>query len=191
LDIACPVTTLTFDPLSRGGDGNADAAVEADAAFTDHGAALFRYLAQWTGDPDRAEDLVQETFVRFLEHPPNDPARVRAWLFRVGTNLARETTRRHRRQRTLLLEHPVDIPGPAPIDDPGRNAERTETRATVRAALDALHPRDRTILLMRESGFRHREIAEAVGTTTKAVGTLIARALDHLARRLDHPGRET
>jgi DNA-directed RNA polymerase specialized sigma24 family protein len=37
---------------------------------------------------------------------------------------------------------------------------------------------------MREEGFTHREIAEAVGTTTGSVGTLIARALDRLAERL-------
>jgi DNA-directed RNA polymerase specialized sigma24 family protein len=37
---------------------------------------------------------------------------------------------------------------------------------------------------MREEGFAHREIAEAVGTTTGSVGTLIARALDRLAQQL-------
>jgi len=40
------------------------------------------------------------------------------------------------------------------------------------------------VLLMREEGFAHREIAEAVGTTTASVGTMIARALDKLARLL-------
>ena len=40
------------------------------------------------------------------------------------------------------------------------------------------------MLLMREEGFSHREIAEAVGTTTGSVGTMIARALDKLAARL-------
>ena len=39
----------------------------------------------------------------------------------------------------------------------------------------------RLVLLMREAGFRHRESAEAVGTTTKSVGTMIARALRKLA----------
>jgi DNA-directed RNA polymerase specialized sigma24 family protein len=37
---------------------------------------------------------------------------------------------------------------------------------------------------MREEGFTHREIADAVGTTTKSVGTLIARALDRMAGAL-------
>jgi DNA-directed RNA polymerase specialized sigma24 family protein len=44
-------------------------------------------------------------------------------------------------------------------------------------ALDALSDKERTAVLMREEGFSHKEIADAVGTTTGSVGTLIARAL--------------
>ncbi len=54
----------------------------------------------------------------------------------------------------------------------------------MRAALATLNEKERTVLLMREEGFTHREIAEAVGTTTGSVGTMIARALDRLAERL-------
>jgi RNA polymerase sigma-70 factor (ECF subfamily) len=54
----------------------------------------------------------------------------------------------------------------------------------VQQALAGLPERDRTLLLMREEGFSHREIAEAVGTTTGSVGTMIARALDKLAAEL-------
>jgi DNA-directed RNA polymerase specialized sigma24 family protein len=55
----------------------------------------------------------------------------------------------------------------------------------VREALLTLGEKERAILLMREEGFAHREIAVAVGTTTKSVGTMIARALEKLSRRLD------
>jgi RNA polymerase sigma factor (sigma-70 family) len=74
------------------------------------------------------------------------------------------------------------LPGPAP--DPAAAPERAEVVGRVRAALAALSERDRTILLMREEGFTHREIADAVGTTTQSVGTLIARALDKMAGAL-------
>jgi DNA-directed RNA polymerase specialized sigma24 family protein len=40
------------------------------------------------------------------------------------------------------------------------------------------------MLLMREEGFSHREIADAVGTTTGSVGTMLVRALDRLAALL-------
>jgi DNA-directed RNA polymerase specialized sigma24 family protein len=47
-----------------------------------------------------------------------------------------------------------------------------------------LGEKERTVLLMREEGFSHREIADAVGTTTGSVGTMIVRALDKLAAEL-------
>ena len=56
---------------------------------------------------------------------------------------------------------------------------------TKAAALAGLSGKERMALLMREEGFAQREIAEAVGTTTGSVGTLIARALDKLAERID------
>lgn len=62
--------------------------------------------------------------------------------------------------------------------------EREEARERVRRALAALSEKERLLLLMREEGFKHREIAAAVGTTTASVGTLIARALVKLAGHL-------
>jgi RNA polymerase sigma factor (sigma-70 family) len=57
----------------------------------------------------------------------------------------------------------------------------------VREALDELSAKERTALLMREEGFRHREIAEAIGTTTGSVGTLLSRAIRKAALRLGEP----
>ena len=66
--------------------------------------------------------------------------------------------------------------------------ERGEVRAKARAALDALSPRDREILLMRYSGFSYREIAEAVGVAATSVGTLLARAEKRFARAVADAG---
>jgi RNA polymerase sigma factor (sigma-70 family) len=71
-----------------------------------------------------------------------------------------------------------------PARDAAEDVEREEARERVRRALAALSEKERLLLLMREEGFKHREIAEAVGTTTASVGTLIARALVKLAGQL-------
>jgi RNA polymerase sigma-70 factor (ECF subfamily) len=73
--------------------------------------------------------------------------------------------------------------GDAPRD-PESKAESKERKRVVRQALAMLQEKEQTVLLMREEGFSHREIAEAVGTTTGSVGTMIARALDKLAKEL-------
>jgi len=149
-----------------------------------HRPALLRYLARYTGDPDQAEDLVQETFVRLRERPPADRTEPRRWLFTVATNLARDAHRVARRREALTAAAGDDLPLPAPPADPAAETERADLRRAVRAALDALNDRERTVLLMREEGFTHREIAEAVETTTGSVGTMIARALDKVGRAL-------
>jgi RNA polymerase sigma factor (sigma-70 family) len=149
-----------------------------------HRAALFRYLTRYTGDPDQAEDLVQETFVRLRDRPPPDRTEPRRWLFTVATNLARDAHRVARRRDALGAAAWDRMPRPDPPPDPATEVERAELRQRVQSALATLNERERTVLLMREEGFTHREIAEAVDTTTGSVGTMIARALDKVVRAL-------
>lgn len=151
--------------------------------FELHADALYRYLARLSGDADLAADAVQETFARYMRHAPAD-AHARFWLFRVGTNIVREWTRTRARRNKLLQT----IPAPAVLGDappqPDAQLDRKRIGQLVRAALDRLPERERTLLLMREAGFTHREMAEATGTTTKSVGSMLARALTRLAREL-------
>jgi RNA polymerase sigma factor (sigma-70 family) len=160
-----------------------DGTLDATQLFREHYPALFRYLARLVGDPDAAADAAQEAFVRFLERSPA-PDAARAWLFRVGTNAAREAARTRARRLRLLEADPARAPLGQPPAAPDAELEANERRRMVRNALARLTERDRVILLMREEGFTHREIAEAVGTTTGSVGTMVARALDKLAHHL-------
>jgi RNA polymerase sigma factor (sigma-70 family) len=153
--------------------------------FERHHAELYRYVARFTGEPDLAEDVVQDVFVRLAERPPADQGQVRGWLFRVATTVAIDAMRGARRRLTLLRGRPERQPLGDPPPDPAAALERAETGRRVRAALGELTQKERAILLMREEGFAHREIAVAVGTTTQSVGTMIARALEKLARHLD------
>jgi RNA polymerase sigma-70 factor (ECF subfamily) len=145
--------------------------------------ALVRYLTRFTRDPDTAADLAQETFIRYVEREPDD-TNPRAWLFTVATHLARDHVRIWNRRVVLMNE----APGEAPMGEAPRAADEEleveESRAMVRSALDRLSHRERTLLLMREEGFSHEEMAKATGTTTKSVGTMLVRALRKLASEL-------
>lgn len=151
---------------------------------------LERYLARLTGDPDLAQDLAQEAFFRLLQQSPH-PEAARPWLFRVATNLVRDSARRTRRRQVLALDGRAPAAHGDPPPPPDRSVERDRSRRLVRAALNGLSDKERTALLMREEGFRHREIAEALGTTTGSVGTLLSRAIRKAARRLGSPGEES
>lgn len=152
----------------------------ASELFENHHDALFRYLVRLSGDPDIAADAAQEAFVRLLDRAPMGPAE-RAWLFKVGTNYVLESRRTASRRGRLLDGRGVQTMGDAPRD-PHASVEADERRRVVMAALNRLSEKERVALLMREEGFSHREIAEAVGTTTGSVGTLLARTLERLAR---------
>lgn len=153
--------------------------------FEAHHDDLRRYLVRLTGDPGVAEDASQQAFTRLVDRLPDEPENPRAWLFTVATNAARDALRTRARRGRILREEGHRVPRPRPAPDPSEAHDRRKARRRVRRALDRLSERDRTVLLMREEGFRHREIAEAVGTTTKSVGTMIARALEKLAGELD------
>lgn len=162
---------------------SSDDRLAADELFARHHPPLKRYLARLTGDQDLAADVAQETFVRLLEHQP-PPTAVRPWLFRVATNLVRDTGRRTRRHQVLALDGRAPAAHGDPPSAPDQHVDRERCRRLVRAALDELSPKERKALLMREEGFRHREIAEALGTTTGSVGTLLSRAIRKAADRL-------
>ena len=148
---------------------------DVDALFHAHAAALHRYLVRLTGDADLAADGVQTAFVRAIESGPRHIER--AWLFRVATNeVLMELRSQSRRARILQGSE-----GRAPMGDaepgPLERVEALERHELTVKALHGLSEKERSALLMREEGFSQREIAEAVGTTTGSVGTLIARAL--------------
>lgn len=150
-----------------------EAAAERRDDLACHRSELLRYVHRLTGDPDFAEDVVQDALLRYVTYEGADSlASPRAWLYRVATNLVRDNARNAamRERRTLL----VDLPS-APTPD--QELERKQAADQVRRVLDRLPSRDRELLVLRESGFRYREIAEVVSVRTESVPTLMARAV--------------
>jgi RNA polymerase sigma factor (sigma-70 family) len=152
--------------------------------FDEHHRALYRYLVRFCGDADLAADAAQEAFVRLVERPPAVPGGERAWLFKVATNVVFERSRAHVRRTRLLARAPARVGTGDETPTPYELVEADDRRRLVASALASLSDKERSALLMREEGFSHREIAEAVGTTVGSVGTLVARALDKLAAKL-------
>jgi RNA polymerase sigma factor (sigma-70 family) len=166
-----------------------DAHATATALFERHHEPLCRYLARFTGDADVAADIAQEAFIRFLEHTPDEDTAA-PWLFRVATNLARDHARTGSRRRLLVMRGRAMLAHSDPPAEPDRAASRSDARRLVTEALAGLSEKERMALLMREEGYAHREIADALGTTTGSVGTLMARALRKAASTLRQASEE-
>ena len=72
---------------------------------------VWAYLSRATGDPRQADDLLQETYYRFLRAaaPPTDDAHRRNYLFRIATNLVRDRYRRPRIDSSPLPDESLSM----------------------------------------------------------------------------------
>lgn len=162
--------------------------MDVEDAFRTHHRALYRFLARECGDPQLAKDAVQETFLRLQMHPPEVDRALRSWLFTTGLNVIRDATRTAASRARLLKRKAAKVPRPKRREGPDERLERLEDGTRLRRALGELRPRERLALLMREEGFKHREIAEVLGTTTASIGTLLSRALEKMATSMREEG---
>jgi len=162
--------------------------VDVDSVFRRWYPSLFRYLHRLTGDPDTADDIAQESFVRLLRQSLPE-AEAKPWLFTVATNLVRDGARKATRRERLLA---IYRPSPSSPPPPDARVEQRERIDAVRAALAQLKERDRQLLLMREEGFTYEEMARAIDVAPGSVGTLLARALRRFSEvyRLQEVGHD-
>jgi RNA polymerase sigma-70 factor (ECF subfamily) len=148
-----------------------------DSLFLAHYDGVYRLLYRIVGAREDAEDLAQETFMRLARQRfrPDGEQYLRAWLYRVATNLAynllRGEGRRTRRQQQFGSAAAVETE-----PDPTEVALRGDEQAAVRRTLARLPERQAQLLLLRHAGLSYRELAEAAGVAPGSVGTLLARA---------------
>jgi RNA polymerase sigma-70 factor (ECF subfamily) len=161
-------------------------ALAVERAFSEHRPFLWSLLYRMCGDAADAEDLVQETFVRALQHPPartDEPWR--PWLVRVAMNLGRDLLRRRRRRRYEgpWLPSPAEDPPAEPSLGPGARYDRMESVSLAfLLALEALGPAQRAVLILRDVlDYSVRETAAALGLTPPNVKTTHLRARRKMA----------
>lgn len=183
--------TLTEVERLQSRADEADVAFEMDEdtfrAFYDRTArALWAYLSRMTGDRQLADDLLQESYYRFLRArvAHDGEAHRRNYLFRIATNLARDVRRRHLAapfERADMDEG--ELPGDISL------ASQAESRADVLSAMARLKPRERELLwLAYAQGSTHQEIGEALGLKTGSIKPLLFRARQRMATLLRGAG---
>lgn len=150
---------------------------EFRALYDGHARRLWAYLARVSGNPDAADDLLQECFLRYLRAAPRldtDEHR-KNYVFRIATNLLRDRHRRQAREPAALEDDPEDA---RPEGEAGLAAHHD-----VRSLLCALPERQRQLLwLAYVEGLSHREIAAQLALGIDSVRQLLLRARRRLAR---------
>jgi RNA polymerase sigma-70 factor (ECF subfamily) len=145
---------------------------------------LWAYLSRILGSATLADDLVQESYYRFLRATlkSEDAAYQKAYLFRIATNLARDHWRRLPRHEPGEAADPDEVPA----DD--RTAERVQQRSDLGRALGGLKPQERELLwLAYAEGASHKEIADVLGLRAASVRLLLFRARQKMLKLLRRP----
>jgi RNA polymerase sigma factor (sigma-70 family) len=170
-----PFRLLSDDRLARcasRGDRQAIAAI-----FERYQQELYRFCLGLLGEPQDAQDAVQNTVVKVLRALPGEERRIalRPWLFRIAHNEAIELRRRENATE-LLDDHPVEARSSL-----AEQAEAREHLGWLLKDLGDLPERQRAVLVMRElSGLDFVEIGSALGTS----GAVVRQSLYEARRSL-------
>lgn len=134
---------------------------------------LLAYLLRVAGQRALAEDILQDTYCRFLTSRPREmnEASQRSYLFRIATNLMHDRWRRHREE-----------PMPETLPEPASGPPQLDRQLELRHAFQQLKLRERQLLwLAYVEGSNHREIAQATGLQHGSIRLLLFRARRRLA----------
>lgn len=166
----------------RGREGAGTAEREFLELVAPHDRRLRALAYRLLGSAEHMDDALQEAYLRAyrsldLLRSARSPG---AWLRRVTYNVCLDELRRRSRRHLLPLD---DAPEPwvpaAPV------AERTSDRARLAAALAALPPDQRAVVLMVDAeGFDHPDAAEVLGVPVGTVKSRLSRARAALRREL-------
>lgn len=141
---------------------------------------LYRHLLWMSLSRDEAEDIIQETFLRFYQHLSSGKLphyNLRGWVWRVAHNLAldlRSAASRKRNGAEMNLETVSDWlvdPGP----NPQQIAEWKQSRQRVQAGIEQLTERDRQCMHLRVQGLGYRQIASILGIGRSTVADTLDR----------------
>ncbi len=211
------VTQLAIDPRLRG--PTSDPAAEWMAAFSSGDEEAFerivdafkdsvlRFLCRRVRDADRAEDLLQEVFIRVYRARQGyrPTASFRTWLFTIANRLALNEIRAVRRRRRIFAPSPSE--GKASEDDlsvddfwanvadrdptgPAEALERKELESVLEGLLESLPPNQRlAVELVSGDQLSYAEAAGVMGVSVAAVRSLLVRARQCLKDGLDRRRR--
>jgi len=166
------------------------------AAFEDivraNEAVVYRLALRQLGNREDAEDAAQEVFLKAYTGLASfrGDSKLSVWLYRITSNVCTDMLRRRRETVSLSQENeegePLELELPDERFDPAALAERKDLREHIGAALKALPPEPREVLLLRElGGASYDEIAAALDLDLGTVKSRIFRARKKLCALLD------
>jgi RNA polymerase sigma-70 factor (ECF subfamily) len=166
------------------------------ALYELHRDAVLRFLRARTRDPDEAQDILQELWIRLRQLRPGPIANGRAYLYQMANNLVLDRVRERRRRAVRdqnwvqqNFEVAQGAPGESHALDTSPRPEEALSEADelrqLQLAIAALPERARQVFCLHKlDGLGHAEVANRLGITRSAVEKHIAVAMKSLRRTL-------
>ncbi len=161
-----------------------------EAVVSAHHGEIFRYLQRVIGRAGDAEDLSQETFLRAYRAYGSLPgeANVRAWLFSIATNLARNYFRSETRRRRAYGQVRASVREAVASAPEGECLSR-QTGAVVEEILQRLPPKQRLAFTQRKiHGLEYAAIGRSLGCSAESARAHVFQALRKIRQALDGHG---
>jgi len=183
-------SVLTDDELMVRGAGGDDEAFRLLVERWER--PVFAFLDRMLGSTEEAQDVGQEAFLRVVQQAKRyrPEGQFKSWLFRIAGNMARSRLRR-RKILSWVRFQPELHDHAAPTAAPDVEFDRERLRVALRAALAKLPDRQRQALLLQHyESMSYEQIAGVLGTTPRAVDSLLSRAKAALREELEDRGIE-
>ncbi|MDA1015220.1 MAG: sigma-70 family RNA polymerase sigma factor [Planctomycetota bacterium] len=145
---------------------------------------LLQFARRITGNLERAQDVVQETFLRLCREDPAElDGHLAEWLYAVCRNKALDVRRKESRMSAIADETLERTQSEAP--QPDDIAERNESVSQVLELLSQLPDNQQEVVRLKfQGGLKYREISEVTGHSVTNVGFLIHRGVSALREKM-------
>ncbi|HJZ88150.1 MAG TPA: RNA polymerase sigma factor [Polyangia bacterium] len=163
-----------------------------------HRKPVFNFILRFVGNRERAEDLLQETFLRVIKGGCSyqREARFTTWLYTIARNQCIDLSRRMKLRQTASLDAPshcADADGPTLMESVAdadaavdRRAADAELQGRLKTAIERLGDEQREVFLMRELlHLQFKEIAAITGVPENTVKSRMRYALEKLRDQLE------
>ena len=167
-----------------------------------HRGAVFNFLLRLSNNRQRAEDLLQETWLKVVRSSPTYEAKAKftTWVYTIARNLCMDAMRKDTYRKADSLdavagdgedERSLGEKVPTPTAAPDRAAHAAALRPVLERALCKLPAEQREVFLLREyHGVQFKEIAEVTGVSENTVKSRMRYALEALRKQLAAAGVE-
>lgn len=159
--------------------------------YREHRRGLFGLALSVVREPATAEDAVHEAFVRMAKQPQKPTGDAAAYAYRAVRNAAIDQARR-RKTRAKPAEEIASLFVAPEQDDPSWSAQRNETQAMLKRAIDELPDNERELVIMRSfGGLTFQQIADAIGQPLSTVSSRYQNAIKSLRQLMENSHART